>query len=112
MKGFVRIALLGLIGVVLVAVPASAQLNWNGSLYLGYGKATNDGAPDGSLGGRANAFAMVHPAIGVGAEVGYYNLGTISEMGAEMSMKTWAVTGNVMARGMTGSVRPFGVPPV
>jgi opacity protein-like surface antigen len=109
MKGFVRITLLGLIGVVLVAVPASAQLNWTGSFYLGYAKATNDGMPDGSIGGRANGFAMVHPAIGVGGEVGYYSLGSVGTTGAEMSLSTWAVTGNVMARGMAGSVRPFAI---
>jgi opacity protein-like surface antigen len=113
MKGILRIALLGLVGVALVTVPASAQLDWAGSLYLGYAKATNDGMPDGSIGGRANAFLMVHPVVGVGAELGYYNLGSLSAsgggVGADASFHTWQVTANAMARGVTGNVRPFAI---
>ena len=110
MKAMLKIGLLVVMALMLVTLPAAAQLNWSGSAYLGYAKATNDGAPDGSISGRANAFAMVNPVLGIGAEVGHMRLGTLDEPGlGEFSISTWNVTANAIARGVVGSVKPYGI---
>jgi opacity protein-like surface antigen len=90
--------------LVLCALPAAAQTNLSGSLYAGYAKWLEDGAPGGSIGFRGNLFYMVHPVIGVGVEGGYHMLGKIEDV----SFKAIQATGQVMARGVVGNIRPFG----
>jgi opacity protein-like surface antigen len=99
------VALLALALLAVWSWPAAAQTNLTGSVYAGYARSLEDGAPDGSIGLRGNAFYMVHPAIGVGAEFGYHMLGKIEPV----SFKAIQATGQVMARSVIGNVRPYGV---
>ncbi|HEV8480713.1 MAG TPA: outer membrane beta-barrel protein [Candidatus Eisenbacteria bacterium] len=77
----------------------------------GYGKMVEDGAPNGDLAFHGNAFMMANPVIGVGAEGGYAWLGSTATNTAFGDIKTnvWHVTGNVRVRGVTGSIRPYGI---
>ena len=83
---------------------------WSGSLYAGYAKMMETGAPNGSLGFRGNGFAMVDPVIGIGAEVGYSWLGTtnLGTLG-DLKQSVYHATANIRARGVTGSMRPYGI---
>ena len=109
MKSMLKTVILGIAGVALVVVPASAQMNLTGSAYLGFTKMMEEDAPDGSFGGRVNGFAMVHPAIGIGAEVGHLGLGSFEFGADEVSISSWQFTPSVMARGIAGPVRPYAI---
>lgn len=106
--------LLVAIALVLIASPASAQssMHWAGSLYGGYAKMTGDGSPDGSFGARGNLFAQFDPVIGVGAELGWYSLGsvetTVGPTTDDMDFSAFQATAQVRARGVNGTVRPYG----
>jgi len=84
------------------------------SLYAGYGKMMEDGGPDGSFAFRGNAFMMMDPVIGLGAELGYTWLGTqpvdplVPALG-DLDQSVYHITANIRARGMTGSIRPYGI---
>lgn len=105
----------GLVAVALTgfAAGASAQTSWMKTVQLGYAKMSEDGAPSGSIGGHAGLYAGVHSVLGVGGELGYHSLGSedVAVPGGTQttSASTWRATGSVIARGTTGTVRPFAV---
>ena len=112
---------LGLIVLAMAAAPAAAQDTgtvWTGSIYGGYAKIMESDneplpVPGGSFGGRGNLFAMLDPVLGVGGELGYYSFGSEDyeiptiERG-ELSYSAFQATAQMIARGVRGSVRPFG----
>lgn len=128
MKATKTILMLAAIAVIASAVPAAAEgMTWAGSIFAGYAKTTKDIAngesPDGSLGVRGNIFAMMHPVIGVGVEAGYHALGTLEystalppthptnpdgTINTDIDFKSWQGTAQVIARGNTGTIRPYG----
>src|SRR5262245_8916082 len=81
------------------------------SLYAGYGKMMEDGAPGGSFAFRGNAFMMMDPVIGLGAELGYTWLGTeeISPALGDLDQSVYHITANIRAPGATGNIRPYGI---
>jgi opacity protein-like surface antigen len=105
--GFAAAAIVGF------ASGASAQVGWMKTVQIGYSKMTEDGAPGGSIGGHAGLYAAVHSVIGIGAEAGYHSLGSeeVAVVGGtqKTSASTLRFTGNVIARGVAGAVRPFAV---
>ena len=114
MKTLKLMAGVSLLVLAMGAAPAAAQtkMTWAGSLYAGYAKATEDGAPDGSIGFRGNIMAMVHPVIGIGPEVGYHMLGKTENVTdgtntGDLKFNTFQATAQVMARGQRGTVHPF-----
>ncbi len=114
MKKAVLCAGLAVVALGGFASGASAEImGWTKSVQLGYSKMTEDGAPGGSIGGHAGLYAALHSVIHVGAEVGYHSLGSeeIAVPGGtqKTSFSTWRFTGDIMARGVTGTVRPYGV---
>jgi hypothetical protein len=100
------VGLLALAALLVYALPAAAQDKMCGSLYAGYAKIMNSGAPGGSIGGRLNGFYMVTPMIGVGAEGGFSMLGKDKDTEVKFSMIQ--ATAQFMARGNKGSARPYG----
>ena len=76
MRFAVAVTLLAIVGISVWAVPSTAQKNFTGSLYLG-GSTTgpsNSGksefeAYDAAGGGVVNIHYLVHPAVGIGAEL-------------------------------------------
>jgi opacity protein-like surface antigen len=122
MKTLKLMAGVTLVLLVISAAPVAAQtgMTWAGSLYAGFAKATEDGAPDGSIGFRGNVMAMVHPVIGLGPEVGYHMLGSQKfttadpnpsnpggRLDFDTDFKVLQATAQVMARGQRGTVHPF-----
>ena len=114
------VGLLALLGVAVMIAPAMAQTGttWSGSLYGGYSKMQEDDevapVPGGSFGIRGNAFMMMSPAIGLGAELGYHGLGSetfeiLPGTNAEFSASAIQATGQIRARGTTGKMRPYGM---
>ncbi len=61
MSGVRLVGLVALIALVVAVAPAAAQtpITWSGSVYGGWAKITEEGAPGGSLGVRGNLFIMV-----------------------------------------------------
>jgi opacity protein-like surface antigen len=113
------VGLLAALCLMLLAMPAAAQtpMTWSGSLYAGYAKMQEDEdvapVPGGSIGVRGNMFAMVSPAIGLGAELGWHNFGTEEfddGLGGTSEFKASAIqaTGQMRARAVTGTMRPYG----
>src|SRR5262245_18584278 len=85
MKTVKLVAGVALVIMVVGVAPAMAQngMTWAGSIYAGFAKDTETGAPSGSIGFRGNMFAMVHPVLGIGPEVGYHFLGKVSDTFAD-----------------------------
>jgi opacity protein-like surface antigen len=119
MRVLAGVLLIGLVVMAFAAAPAAAQeskLIWAGSLYGGYSKIMeNDDVlpvPGGSFGGRGTLFAMLDPVMGIGAELGYYDFGSKDETNAlfdgEVGYSAFQATAQGIARGVRGSVRPFG----
>ncbi len=103
MRGLGTVALVALAMLLLCAGPAGAQASLAGSIYAGYARSVDSDAPNGSVGFRGNVFVMPDPVLGLGAEVGYHMLGEKDNV----SEKAWQVTGQLIARGVVGSVRPY-----
>jgi hypothetical protein len=97
-----------LAALLVYALPAAAQDKYCGSLYAGYAKVTNSGAPGGSIGGRINGFYMVTPMIGVGVEGGYHMLGKDSDVTPNVKFSTFQGTGQILVRANKGPARPYG----
>ena len=97
-------------GSLSAAAAKADPMTWSGSLYAGYAKMMEDGAPSGSLGFRGNMFAMVDPVIGIGAELGYSWLGN-TDLGTlgELKQSVYHATANIRARGVTGAMRPYAI---
>jgi hypothetical protein len=69
--------------LALVCVPVTASAQEKPYLIhagLGYCKVLNDGAPDGSIGLQAGMIYRIpsSPKVGIGAEIGYLMLGSVS----------------------------------
>jgi hypothetical protein len=82
------------------------------SFYAGYGKMMESGAPSGNFAFHANAFAMMDPVIGIGGEGGYAWLGsspTGDPIAGDLNQNVYHFTANVRARGVQGSLRPYGI---
>jgi opacity protein-like surface antigen len=122
MRKLGTLVVLGLVAMAFAAAPAAAQgITWAGSLYGGYAKIMESDneplpVPGGSFGVRGNAFAMLDPVLGVGAELGYYDFGSNDvslDLGeglvdASVGYSAFQATAQAIARGVRGSVRPFG----
>jgi opacity protein-like surface antigen len=115
MKRTKTVGLLALLGIALMCMPAAADpMTWSGSLYGGYAKMQEDEAPGGSFGIRGNMFATMSPVIGLGAELGYHGFGTETyDIGGgetlDLSASTIQATAQMRARGVNGTVRPYGM---
>jgi hypothetical protein len=111
MRAVKLIGLIALIAMVAAAAPVAAQtsMTWAGSIYGGWAKITESGAPNGSFGARANIFAMLDPVLGVGAEVGYNLLGSTDFAGGgKVKDSAFQATAQAIARGARGNVHPYG----
>ena len=96
------------IALLLLSESARAQGPWTGSIFVGYSRSLETGSPDGSFAGRANWFKLAGRSVGVGPEVGYYNLGnrTIAMPDPlsggtsenEVGLSTWQFTANGIGR--------------
>ena len=71
------------------------------SLYGGFAKLLEDGAPDGSVGARANLFAQLGPRFSIGPELGYFGLGSGDHV--------WFATAAIRLADSNGRVRPYGI---
>jgi hypothetical protein len=94
-----------LTATAVLANPSLAGPPLAGSAYLGFSKAMDRDAPDGSLGGRINAFAMVDDGWGLGAEVGYLGLGN----DGEQCRHIWEFSGCGIVKSSFGKFRGFGI---
>lgn len=118
MRRLVTLLALGTVAMALGVAPAAAQdVIWAGSVYGGYAKMMeSDGeplpVPGGSIGVRGNLFAMIDPVLGVGAELGYHGFGSedvvIATIPGTLSYSALQATAQAIARGVRGSVRPYG----
>jgi hypothetical protein len=80
----VPVALLVVLALLCLPVTASAQEKpYLIHAGLGFAKVLNDGAPDGSIGLEAGMIYRIpsSPRVGIGAEIGYLMLGSISVTG-------------------------------
>src|SRR5687768_7361075 len=112
MKSILKLSLIAMAALALFAAPSAAQGTMSTSLYGGYANMTGEGSPDGSFGVRGNLLWEVSPVIGVGPELGYYSLGSIditTPTPDEMSFSAIQGTGQIRVRGVTGTMRPYGM---
>ena len=96
---------------------ASADDDWTASLFLGHAVLMEDWSPSGSIGARVGGYDFIHRVFAIGAEIGFYRLGTLEFEStdpsgrplpaADMNFSTWQVTGQVMARGTVGRTHPY-----
>jgi hypothetical protein len=108
-SGWIAVALSVATGMFATAAHAGPP---SYSLYAGYGKMTNSGAPSGDFAFRGNAFMMMNPVIGLGAEGGYAWLGstaTNDPVIGDVKQNVYHFTANIRARGVQGSLRPYGI---
>jgi hypothetical protein len=108
-SGWIAVALTVATGLFATAAHAGPP---SYSFYAGYGKMTNSGAPSGDFAFHANAFAMMNPVIGLGAEGGYAWLGSQSTgdpLLGDLKQNVYHFTANIRARGVQGSMRPYGI---
>jgi hypothetical protein len=80
--------------------PAYAEVG-SLSLYGGFARLLEDGAPDGSFGARVNLFAQLGHGFSIGPELGYFGLGSGDHV--------WFATAAIRLADSTGKVRPYGI---
>jgi hypothetical protein len=121
MKRLIWITVLIVVVGGLVATETSAQTAppgaWQLRILLGYAKSVETNPPPGGVGSVFGLYTQTKPALAIGFEAGFNNLGTGTYDGfdavlqqpgqADVTLKIWPVTLQFLLQLPKGSFRPF-----